>query len=60
MELTKREKEILGLIRTGLSNGDIADTLFISPLTVNKHVENIRVKTGKTKIQLAASREELE
>ena len=42
--LTKREREILTHIKDGRKNREIADMLFISPLTVRKHVENIYSK----------------
>src|SRR5262245_25756920 len=35
--LTKREREVLGLIATGLTNRQIADRLFISVKTVETH-----------------------
>lgn len=44
--LTKREQEIVQLIRQGKSNGEIASELFISETTVKKHVSNIFEKTG--------------
>ena len=43
-ELTNREMEILRLIARGLSNSDIAETLFISENTVKGHVSNILSK----------------
>jgi LuxR family maltose regulon positive regulatory protein len=42
--LTDREREVLSLMATGLSNQEIADQLVISVRTVKKHVENIREK----------------
>ena len=42
--LTSREEEILGLIREGLSNKEIADRLCITPNTVKNHVRNILEK----------------
>lgn len=39
--LTKREKEVASLIKEGLSNDEIAKSLFISPLTVKTHVQRI-------------------
>lgn len=43
--LSQREKEILLLICKGLSNQEIADRLFISKRTVDKHRSNILEKT---------------
>ena len=42
--LTKREKEILGHIAEGLTNNQIAEQLFISPLTVDTHRKNLLTK----------------
>jgi DNA-binding NarL/FixJ family response regulator len=42
--LTKREKEVLRLIADGLTNGQIAAQLFISPLTVDSHRKNLLTK----------------
>ena len=42
--LTKREKEILNLIGDGLTNNQMADKLFISPLTVDSHRKNLLTK----------------
>ncbi|HHU63018.1 MAG TPA: response regulator transcription factor [Clostridiales bacterium] len=39
--LTQRESEVLMLISEGLSNREIADTLYISEKTVKNHVSNI-------------------
>ncbi|MEE4116184.1 MAG: response regulator transcription factor [Marinilabiliaceae bacterium] len=44
--LSKREKEILYKICEGLSNQEIADTLFISKRTVDKHRANLLSKTN--------------
>jgi DNA-binding NarL/FixJ family response regulator len=44
--LSDREVEILQLICEGLSNQEIADKLFISKRTVDKHRSNILDKTG--------------
>jgi Response regulator containing a CheY-like receiver domain and an HTH DNA-binding domain len=42
--LTKREKEILNQIAEGLTNNQIAEKLFISPLTVDSHRKNLLTK----------------
>ncbi len=42
--LTEREREILGLVAHGLSNGEIAEKLFISPMTAKTHVSRILTK----------------
>jgi len=44
--LSKREREILLKICEGLSNHEIADALFISKRTVDKHRANLLAKTG--------------
>jgi DNA-binding NarL/FixJ family response regulator len=44
--LSKREKEILFKICEGLSNQEIADALFISKRTVDKHRANLLGKTN--------------
>ena len=44
--LSKREKEVLGLVCEGLANKEIADRLDISPETVRKHLKGIFGKLG--------------
>jgi RNA polymerase sigma factor (sigma-70 family) len=44
--LTRREREILGLVVQGLTNKQIAELLGISQATVKTHVENIIEKLG--------------
>lgn len=39
--LTRRQMDVLGLLAEGISNGEIADRLFISPKTVDHHVSAI-------------------
>lgn len=41
MMLTRREKEVLGLIADGLTNVEIADKLFVSSSTVDSHRKNL-------------------
>lgn len=43
-ELTKREKEILSHIASGLTNPEIAEKLFLSPATIKTHRKNIMRK----------------
>lgn len=51
--LTKREKEILGLIAQGLTDKEIAEKVFLSPLTATTHRKNILSKLGlKNKVEL--------
>ena len=45
LDLTEREIEVLYNICKGLSNQEIADLLFISKRTVDKHRENLLLKT---------------
>jgi DNA-binding NarL/FixJ family response regulator len=42
--LTSREKEVLSCISEGLTNNEIAEKLFISPLTVDSHRKNLLAK----------------
>jgi HD-GYP domain-containing protein (c-di-GMP phosphodiesterase class II) len=44
--LTERELEVLRLLVRGLSNRQMADALFISPKTVDHHVQHIYDKLG--------------
>jgi DNA-binding NarL/FixJ family response regulator len=44
--LSDRENEIITLIAEGLTNGQIAEQLFLSPHTVNTHRKNIIAKLG--------------
>jgi DNA-binding CsgD family transcriptional regulator len=44
--LSSRELEVADLVAGGLTNREIADRLFISPRTVESHVEHIKAKLG--------------
>ena len=45
-ELSGREGQLLALMARGYSNAGIADTLFLSPKTVETHVRSIFMKLG--------------
>ena len=44
--LTRREAEVLGWVARGRTNVEVGAALFISPLTVRKHLEHIFEKLG--------------
>jgi len=44
--LTAREREVLELVAAGKTNAEIAETIWIAPGTVRKHLENIYEKLG--------------
>ncbi|MEW2329799.1 response regulator transcription factor [Micromonospora chersina] len=44
--LTEREREVLALVATGLSNEQIAQRLVVSPLTAKTHVNRAMAKLG--------------
>ena len=52
-EFSKREIDIIKLLGNGFNNNEIAEKLFISPLTVKKHRTNILTKSdSKNTVQL--------
>jgi len=58
--LSEREIELLGLIASGLSNKEIAETLFITEGTVKNHITHILGKLGvRDRTQAALKAKEL-
>jgi DNA-binding CsgD family transcriptional regulator len=54
-ELTARERQIVELVAEGLSNGEVAARLYISPKTASVHVSNILAKLGlANRVEIAA------
>jgi PAS domain S-box-containing protein len=54
--LTARQQEILGLVAQGLSNGAIAERLFVTEGTVKWHVKQILARTGASNRAEAVAR----
>lgn len=53
--LTRREREVAGLVARGLTNRQIAETLTIAERTVGTHVEHIMAKLDcHSRAQIAA------
>jgi DNA-binding CsgD family transcriptional regulator len=51
--VTTREAEVLAQLAAGCSNRDIANSLHVSVRTVEKHVERLLMKTGRSRPELA-------
>jgi len=59
--LTKVEREVIDLIKEGLTNAEIAERMFVSPRTVESHLYHIYPKLGiKTRKDLARRADLLE
>jgi DNA-binding NarL/FixJ family response regulator len=59
--LTAREREVARLVASGATNREIAQTLFLSPKTVERHVSNALRKLGaRNRAGLAAHVRDLE
>ncbi len=53
--LSKRERQVLKMAARGLGNKEIAETIFVSVKTVEKHKTNLKKKLGlKSSLELAA------
>jgi DNA-binding NarL/FixJ family response regulator len=48
IELTRRQSEVLGLLREGLGTGEIAGRLRLAPVTVRRHIAVVLAKLGAT------------
>ena len=58
--ITKREKEVLQYLNEGLTSAQIADSMYISPLTVDSHRKNLLQKFNVSKtINLLQKAQEL-
>jgi RNA polymerase sigma factor (sigma-70 family) len=58
-ELSEREREVLDLVAAGMSNDQIAERLFLSARTVERHLSNVYAKlrlSGKSARAAAAAR----
>jgi DNA-binding CsgD family transcriptional regulator len=51
--VTDREADVLRLVAQGLTNREIAERMYLSPRTVEKHVASLLAKTGLRRGQLA-------
>jgi DNA-binding NarL/FixJ family response regulator len=55
-ELTEREREVLTLVGHGLTNTEIGERLYLSPLTAKTHVSRIIAKLGaRDRVQLVVT-----
>ena len=56
--ITSREADVLALVATGATNREVAERLFISTRTVDKHVERLLQKAGTTRAGLVVLAEQ--
>ena len=56
IELTAREREVLGWVARGKTNPQIAELLWLAPSTVRKHLENVYAKLGVSTRTAAVTR----
>jgi len=45
-QLTIKERQVLGLLRRGHTDAEVAANLYMSPRTVQKLIEHLLAKTG--------------
>ena len=59
VELTDREREVLAMLRDGLTTAEMAERLFIAPVTVRSHVaailRKLRVPDRRAAVELLGS-----
>jgi DNA-binding NarL/FixJ family response regulator len=54
VQMTKREREVIGLLSDGLSNKEIAQKMHVSMFTIKSHIHNIMEKLAlHTRLELA-------
>ncbi len=54
-KLSRREMEVLGLLVTGMTTRQIAETLMIQTVTARNHISNLLTKLGaKSRLQAVA------
>jgi DNA-binding CsgD family transcriptional regulator len=54
-QLSPREKQVAELVAQGATNRDIAETLFLSPRTIEEHVARVLQKLGATRGNVGAA-----
>jgi DNA-binding CsgD family transcriptional regulator len=54
--LTARERQILAWVARGKTNAEVAETLWVAPSTVRKHLENVYAKLGVSTRTAAVTR----